>query len=57
MNKDLEDKVIRFIRTMAEDGNWEVIDGYPHENQLHWTKESYDPQYVAQELLDLIENE
>lgn len=55
MNKDTEDKVVQFLRALANEENWENIHGtYDDTQYLVWTKESYDPQYVAQHLLDLI---
>ena len=55
MNKDTEEKVVQFLRTMAEGGNWEYYQNNDiGENKLEWVKSHYDPQFVAQELLDLI---
>ena len=56
MNKKLQEDMIRFIRTMADKGNWKLYKiGYLG-NEYLWAKESYDPPFVAQELLDEIED-
>lgn len=59
MNRDLEEKVIRFLKSIANDDNWdleELVDEYGdfQGSNLSWTKEYYDPSFVAQELLDLL---
>jgi len=60
MNKDLEEKIMMLLRTIAEPKNWmlhEVKDQYGDwlGNYYTWEKLHYDPQDVAQDLLDQIE--
>jgi len=59
LNTDIQEKVIQFLNTISNDDNWElheVKDQYGDwlGNYYTWEKESYDPKYVAQDLLDLI---
>ena len=53
MNKDTEEKVMMLLRTLAEEKNWKLSRVYGM-TLYTWEKEHYDPMYVAQELLDLI---
>jgi len=54
MNKDLEEKVMMFLRALAEQSNWKLSRVYGM-TIYSWEKEHYDPMYIAQDLLEQIE--
>ena len=58
MNKNTEENIMMLLRTLADNENWRllpnIVKGEFVGNDLFWIKESYDPMYVAQDLLDEI---
>lgn len=59
MNKDLEEKVVKFLKVISNEDNWKLyhmndIEGNWLCNYYSWEKKHYDPKFVAQELLDLL---
>ena len=63
MSDEVYEKITRFISVVANPDNWvnqELfgrIDGEWVRNEYIWVKDSYDPQYVAQDLLEQLPDE
>lgn len=61
MSDEVYEKIHNFLSVIANDDNWKNDkrcgwENFSKDNQmsLEWTKKSYDPQYVAQDLLEEI---
>jgi hypothetical protein len=61
MNKEMYDEVVRFLKILADGDNWEHHDVHDKfgdwlGSYYTWENNYYDPMYMAQELLDTIDN-
>ena len=57
ISDDLSGKIVQFLRVLANEENWsldEIRDRYGDFlfNNLTWEKDSWDPRFVAQDLLE-----
>ena len=57
ISNDLSGKIVQFLRVLANEENWsldEIRDRHGDFlfNNLTWEKDSWDPRFVAQDLLE-----
>lgn len=56
MSDEVYERIVNFLNVIAKDSNWDIeeirVEGEWVKNEYLWVKETYDPKYVAQSLLD-----